>query len=672
MKKLLFLVILILISSLLFLIFHDKGNEYLKPYLATYLESQLENNMSVSVEHLKIDQNHVELIALLNKITQVDAKGKLSILNQKLDIDYNIKSNSFNSDIDINGNVKGSFDNMDIMGKGDAFKSNINYTLNLENELLNNIKIKILKADITQFLLLAGQPNYATGKVDIDINIPSFEENQTKGSANILLYKTQLNEKVLNKAFNINIPKKTTLRGTIHSQINQKQIHFNLDTTSTLSTVKLNNAIYDIDSNRFTSNYLVTVPKLSRLSFLTQQQLHGALKATGSMEFKNKTFNLNALTKSLGGTTKVSLKGNKLNVTINHNKIEKLLHLLGEKSYAKGDISGELKISSLKNLTGTFNVSTKNAKTIHKTLKKEFTLDLGKSIAFQMKSRGEIKANIAHVQTTLDSELFSLNSNDMIYDLKHSLLTSSYLLSVPKLSRLNAVAGKNLRGKLSIKGDIRVDKVLHITGNSQDLGGAINFQLQDKQLNTKIKDVSVQKLMYMLDYPQIFKATLVGDFNYDLTRSKGLLNSKLNQAQLLPNTLTRLIKQIRGVDLSKERYNETTFIAKLNKEKININFDAKSKNVTMSINNGQINKASNYINANYKVRIENKDIAGKIKGNISKPHITVDSSQFIKDSIMDAIQEHIGNDKIDDKLKDLGIGKKETETIKNILGDFFK
>jgi len=671
MKRVLLLIVLILISSLLFLIFHDKGNDYLKPYLATYLESQLENNMSVEVEHLKIDQDHIELIALLNKLTKINVEGQYSLMNQTLDIDYQLKADSFNdikSNIDVNGTVKGHFSNMDVEGKGEALKSKINYSLNLKENLLKNIKIKILKADIAQFLLLAGQPHYASGKVDIDIDIPSLEENQTAGSANILLHETKLNEKVLNKSFNLNIPKKTLLTGTIKSKINQHEIHFTSNINSSLSVIKLNKALYSLDNNSFSSNYSIKIPKLSKLSFVTQQKLYGMLEATGSMQFKNKIFTLNALTKSLGGISKIILNDNQLNINIDNSKIEKLLYLLGEKSYATGLLIGDIKISNLKDLTGTFNLSTQQAKTVHKTLKKELTLDLGKSITFQMKTEGNIKSNLAHIHTKLDSELFTLHSNDMLYDLKHSLFTASYLLSVPKLSKLNALAGKKLQGALTLNGKIKSDKTLLFTGNTKDLGGTLNFKLLNQQLNSNINGVSVQKLMHMLDYPQIFKATIDGDFNYDLKNRKGLFTSKLNKAQLLANDLTQLVKQIRGIDLTKERYNETTFVARLNNNDINFDFNAKSRNVTMALPNGHINKLNNSINANYKLKIENKDIAGKIKGNISHPHISIDSSQFIKDNVIDAIQEHIG----DDKLNDLGIGEKEKDIIKNVLGNLFK
>ena len=91
MKKI-SLVLLIIVVSISFLLFHDKGNEYLKPYVASYLTSKLDNNMSVKVEHLKIDFEYVELHALLNELTKVKAQGEMLLLSKTLDLDYTLKS----------------------------------------------------------------------------------------------------------------------------------------------------------------------------------------------------------------------------------------------------------------------------------------------------------------------------------------------------------------------------------------------------------------------------------------------------------------------------------------------------------------------------------------------------------------------------------------------------
>ena len=58
MKKLLSLT-LILLSTLMFFIFHDTGNRLIKPYLgdylAIYLKPKLKQDMGIKIEDLKIE-----------------------------------------------------------------------------------------------------------------------------------------------------------------------------------------------------------------------------------------------------------------------------------------------------------------------------------------------------------------------------------------------------------------------------------------------------------------------------------------------------------------------------------------------------------------------------------------------------------------------------------------
>ena len=503
MKKILFFISLF-IPFALFLTFHDKGNEYLKPYLSTYLKSKAKNRIDIEVVHLKIDNGYVELTAKINKFSTLNAYGDYNVLDKTLNLKYNLKSNgfkskefSFDNKIDINGTLKGLFNNLDVTGDGIAFDSKLNYNLKIEDELVKNIKIHLIRADIAQLLLLTAQPDYAKGKIDVDIDIPVLEGNQTVGEAHIVLYETKLNEKVLKKEFKIELPKNTTVIANINSTIQTNLVKFNADINSNLLTLKLNNAHYN---------------------------------------------------------------------------------------------------------------------------------------------------------------------------LKEKELVANYNLLVPKLSKFNRLVGKNLQGKMSVNGEIKADKKLYLRGKTTSFDGIIDFTLQDKQLTSTIKEVSVQKIMHTLSYPQIFKAYIIGNFDYNLATEQGNLHSKLNKAQLLPNSLTDLVKQIRGIDLTKERYSETLFNAKLNKALINFNFNTKSRTVNLAIPSGKINKTTNTINAKYKLTIEDKDIEGKIKGSISKPKVTIDGSKFIKERILDRVKDEIGTK----RLEELGIGKKETEAIKNILDNLFK
>jgi hypothetical protein len=674
MKKIL-LILLIILVPISFFIFHDKGNEYLKPYLATYLKTKLEQNMSVEVQHLKIDLNYVEINAVLNDLTKVKAQGEVSLFSQTLDIDYTLKSDgfkTFDNKVDINGTVVGTFNDLQIQGEGETLKSHINYALNVKGDVINNIRVKINKADIASLLELAAQPAYAKGKVDVDIDIPTLEDMNTKGKAKIVLHATILDEKVFKKELKINLPKKTVLTANINSKVSAKAFELEGDIKSNLASVKLSKTIYNLENKELLTDYVLTIPKLSKFTFLTQKKLNAKLEVNGKLIVKKDAFNVQGSSKSLEGTTDFSFNGKKLSLDMNNVNIAKLLHLVGEKPYATGKLMVEVKLSDLKNLTGTFNVKTKEAKSINHTLKKELDLDFEKAIAFSLNSEGDIASNVVSVQSTLNSDIFNYRSDDMKYKLQDATLSSTYLLDIPNLSKLNTIAGKALKGNLAIKGKMDYHDTLEMTGSTKSLDGDIDFKLINQKLTANINNVPAEKFMQLLDYPQIFKATLMGNFKYDLATRQGTFTSKLNKAQLLKNQLTILVKQIRGLDLTKERYNETHFNAILNKNIMTINFKAKSKKVLLEIPIGHIYKATNTIDAKYKINIENKDIGGKIIGNISKPSISIDSSSFLKDKVINIIKDKIP----EETLKDLGLEGIEADaikdTVKNLLGDLFK
>ncbi|CAA6806330.1 MAG: Unknown protein [uncultured Sulfurovum sp.] len=669
------LIILAFLAFFSFFIFHDKGNDLIKPYLADYLKSKSEQNISLEIQHLKIDLKHLEIKALLNELTQIEANGKISLITQSFNLDYTLKSNgfkneqiSFNNKIDINGTVIGTLNNMKIKGEGETLKSHINYAFNIKNDLINDIQVKINKADIASLLQLASQPAYARGKVDINIDIPTFEKADTKGKAKITLYKTFLNEKIFKQEFNIDLAKETSLTANLESKVSAEVFEFEGNIKSNLAWLKLSNTSYHVKNKKLTSNYKLLVPKLSKLIFLTQQKLRGQLQLMGELTMDKHKLLLNGISKDLEGTSSFNYNGKKLMVKMQQVDMAKFLYMMDQKPYATGKILAHIQLDDLKKLRGNYSFKTLNTQTINNTFKKDLNLDFTKNMNFSLESKGDIASNLIQMENALYTDIFQYHSSNMIYNLVSKKLTSAYNLEIPKLSKLNELTNQKLQGTLTINGNIDYANNVQITGLTQSLGGNINFKLIDQILSAKIAEVPVVKLMHTFSYPVIFKAPLTGDFYYDLNSRQGSLNSTLNKAQLLENELTMLIKQLRGIDLTKERYNESHFNAILNKNIIDLDFQAKSKQVLFLIPTGQINTINNSINANYSIKVDNKDMGGKIQGNITTPQITIDSSNYLKNKVNDIIKNNIS----EDTFKDLGLDKIQPDTIKNILGDLFK
>lgn len=693
MKTLLF-IILIIVTSLSSLLFHDKGNELLKPYLSSYLNSKIKKDIYIEVQELKIDIGHIEATALINKTSQLKTDGDFSLLNQTVDLNYQLLCKGFETkrffdnkkfevkepnlkeptlkkfhlvgDIDVNGTAKGSIENMDIEGKGDAFEFNIAYNFILNKEKVHALKLNIDKADIEKILTIGKQPSYAKGNADIEIHIPVIEKKISKGTVDIKLYETLLNEKVLHKELNVTVPPNTKLTAKINSRFNSNILKFQGDIKSNIGVLSFKDANYDLENKKLNSDYQLNIK---------EPTYHYPLAINGKLEHHNKQLILNGDSSSLGGITQLSFKENQLTTIFKGVHMEKMLQLLGEKPYATGLIHATIEINDIKAKKGNFIVKSTTLTAIKSTLKEEFDIRLVEPLKLKVLVKGEVDKNIMEIKAKLVSNIANFESHKMQYNLKTNSLKTRYNLNFNNLKKLRPLVNHPLVGQLKIQGDLKKDKHILINATTKSLGGAVNFHLKNDNFRAELQSISIMKLMQMLNYPETFKGKLLGNIDYNLKEKKGKIDTKLQQAQLLPNEMTEIVKQLKGVDLTKERYNHSSFVAKINNPIIDFNFQAKSKTTNISIHHASLNQATKSIDAKYTLIIEKKDISGRIKGDVQDPKITINSSKFIQKEIEETMEEFgIGEEQkqmINDTMKEIGIGEEEKEMIKDIFKKLF-
>lgn len=364
-----------------------------------------------------------------------------------------------------------------------------------------------------------------------------------------------------------------------------------------------------------------------------------------------------------------------IEINIQQGEIEEILKIVKKRPFAQGKMDIDIKIPTLENNLSQTLIETHLDKVLlnPKVIKKEFDMEIPAKTMLNGRLYSTLMNNILTSKGYIETNSTHIDFKTFKYYVKTKRFQSDYHLKVADLKEIKALTHKDLRGAIEVNGNIIKDKELQIDGFSHDLDGEVNFTLIDKKLNTIFTDISVQKVMSMMNYPQIFKATLVGKLTYNLENREGVFGSKLNQAQLLPNQLTRLIKEIQGADLTKERYNQTIFNAKFNQNTIGFDFYAKSKTTELKLYPATINEKKHTINAYYTIQIEDKDVEGEIKGKIENPKITIESSKFIQKKIVDTIKEYIDIDMdIDlneDTLKKIGIGEKEKKVVKELFKD---
>jgi len=666
-KKILIL-LLIFLLSISFLFFNDKGNQWLRPYFANYLESKVGRGMHVDVSHLKIDLNHIEFNILVNSSVEIEGEGKLSLLTQDLNLYYTIKSDSLENRMDVNGTVTGSFFDMYIDGEGEMLQSTIDYRLYRKDNVLHGVKLKIDNADVASFFKLTSQAVYARGKVDVKVDIENLEKQSVQTNVKIRFHETRLNANVFKEKLEINLLKNIILTANLDLKVCNKYFQLEGFVKNNLATLNLYRAHYDMETKELSSDYILLVPELSKLTNDSKQKLKGKLKIEGRFKSKNSKVCLAGKCKDFGGKIVFNLNENKLNAYMNGVDIEKLLYLLGEKPYMTGKLMADIELDDIEKKEGIFNFKTKDAKTVDDTFRKKLNLNFQKSVPFVLNVKGSINGQIIDMKAKLNSEIFDYSSSDIKYKLSSNKLSSSYFFQIPKLSKLNSTTGKNLKGELSIIGELNYDEEMIVTGNSQNFGGNIDFKLKAQKLNTELNNVSVEKFLNIFSYPEVFKAKLVGNFDYNLATHSGKITSKLNQVELLNSSLAKVIRKIRGSKIDKERYDKTYFNAIFHKNFVDIDFEVQSKTVLLSIPSGRINQEDNTIHAYYKMKVDNIEVEGKIRGALSHPEVTFNSAKYLQNNMMSVIEDTIPSPAV----RGFKMGKKNHDTMKNMMFDFFK
>jgi hypothetical protein len=123
----------------------------------------------------------------------------------------------------------------------------------------------------------------------------------------------------------------------------------------------------------------------------------------------------------------------------------------------------------------------------------------------------------------------------------------------------------------------------------------------------------------------------------------------MQKAVMIQNELTNIIKTLRGVDLAKNRFNQALLEARLSKSLIDFDFNAKSKDTTITIDKGEIYQPSQKIKALLNLTIDKDSYRAKIYGTATSPRLKLDSS-YMKEKAKDELKNR-AKKKIEKELK---------------------
>jgi hypothetical protein len=688
MKKLfifLTVIVILIIGSVYGTLFTKYGNGIITSYIESKVNDGQED-VKLKVNDFTLTFHTINFDAKINDDSQILISGDLAIFKQSVDLKYDIKINDLTTlknltkqelkgPFSTNGTVVGDKNNAVIQGFTNIALSETNYHVNLVNFEAKNINVDLKDAKIEELLTLLNKPNYANGILNITADIKNIDVTNLEGMVTASISKGKINNDIVNKELKQTITSAINIETNINASLLGKKVEIKSEVISSIADIFLDKTIIDLEKNKTFSDYRIDVKNLNKLEGVIGKKLNGDFFTSGNIFLENSNISIAGNSNIFESTSTYNLKLKdsnleNINFKIEDAKIEKLFHMLNEPVYATGNlnIDGDIKNAKIETLDGLINTRISDGEIIEEVVNTVFNQKIKDTVTFDLNVDTSLVPSQAISKADINTNLLNVNVNKAVFDFNEASFASDYLVKIPSLTNLIDFTKTKLRGAMDISGNIQSkENLLLVDGNSNLLGGALNFNLNNDDLTATLNNIGIKELTYMLYQPEIFDSKGNFKVDYNLLVKKGNLSGDLTNGHFLENEFSTIINQLAKFDLTKEIYETVNINSDINDTILTSTVNMKSANTQIDINNSVFDTQNNTIDATLEAKIKETKFNVNINGNTSNPKISFDTKDLLKNEIDKQLEKNQG--KIEEKLNKALGGKLEDGKAKELINN---
>ena len=336
--------------------------------------------------------------------------------------------------------------------------------------------------------------------------------------------------------------------------------HFSLDMghIDILLVLNENNTVaikgeYSPFAQSFDVNYDVALKELQTLKSLTKTELKGSFFTDGNVKGDMKKMFLHGKSDVAKSNTSYDVVVENLNPTSIIAKVDSLdlgtlLYMLNQKSYAKADVNLDVNFKNIKahQLDGDIKLRTKEGVLNSAVMKKDFGITIPKTL-FLLNLDATLKGDDIDYKTLLNSNLAKVSSSGKVQP-EPLNVAIKYGVAIKELAVLKPLTNADIRGPLKLSGTLKGSKEsMMLLGRSDIAASKTTFgvklaEFAPKSVQLNVKDLKLQKLLYMIKQPHYADALINIDAdisNADVKNLKGLITTDITRGLLDSKYLTK-------------------------------------------------------------------------------------------------------------------------------------
>ena len=606
-------------------------NDYLNFQTQKTLYDITQNSLNTDFD-LKIPN-----LAKLEKLTKLKLNGNLSLLGDVLLQNFALTSL-----------------NASILGLGGDIKTSLKD---------NKLQALINNANLEKLVALAGYGGLLSG--NLNANLTSTGLDFANFDSTLKINNAKLNKDALKKLLKIDFPN-TNFNLDFKANSVSNNINYNGVLASNLINVKKFSGTYNLTKNALSAEFNAFVDDLSKFSELAGQKLSGNAEINANARLNNnKIESLNAKANLASGTINAVSNGKELDLNIDKIELSKLFVIAGMPNYSSGVLNakGHLDSIDFTNLSGNLNLDLNgvlNEAVLSKILEKKFPSNTN----YELKTRINLKNNIANFDTILNSTLANLSSFKGSFNLNDFVLDSNFILELSDFSKLGFLLDRKLKGSANFTGKLGFNKALSFDINSKNLfNGNLAANMKNNILNANLNNVDLSVLASSLDFMDVYQGKADVLANYNLLSEQGEVNLDIKEGRLKPNLITNALKVLTLNDITNDVYKNAKAKALINKENIKLDLDMQANRSYILIKNGALNSKTQALNMPFDIKIDRANFKGSISGTMNNPKVKLDAG-----SVVNSIKNVIGGKSEDGAKK---AGEKVDKAINKLLNKIF-
>jgi len=483
--------ILIILAGAYSLLFSAWGNGIVSNIITDKVNEK--EVLSFKFEKFLLSSDTIDISANIDENSKINIMGSYDLFKASADIKYDVNiqdlsklqkftGKKLSGAFALNGLAKGDKELMKVQGNTNIFSSKTSYDVSLKNFEPSLINVKVLRARIQDALVMLNEPAYAKGYLDLSMDIKDAKMGTLDGLVKLNIYKGLVNNKVVNKAFDLKLLDKLNFKADVNTVLKDSLALSASNIYTSKANIFVKETKVNLKTQKINSDYKIVVAKLSKLFDLTATKMRGEITINGNF-VKDDNILLTGKSNLLKGKLDYKLLNEDFTASIKNIDLLKVLHMMYYPEIFNSSANMDVNYN-LKDKKGVMTALLSEGRIVKNDYSSKINaltnFDLTKEVYEKTTLESKINKNIINSIMHLKSKYTTLDMTQSVFDTNKNTTASTIKVDIKGLKFDTIIKGNVNNPDIKIKLDAKKAIKAKIDKKKKALKKKLENKIQDK------------------------------------------------------------------------------------------------------------------------------------------------------------------------------------------------